>query len=106
MQCESLNLLLPTHGPGGTDLQWSAPLQPGASAWTYEVLRSTLAVDFEAAGVCLTLADPALPMGLDNEVPLDLFHYLVRAINDCPNNVGQGSLGQGTNGGRSGLTCP
>jgi hypothetical protein len=98
-------------GPGTAALlTWGAPSDAGgaAAALLYDVLRSDVPGDFTSAALCLesdagggTAGDPALPaVGA-------AFHYLVRALSQCPAGAGQGSLGSDSNGvARVGRACP
>ena len=88
-------------------LTWRVPQAPGASAVSYDTIRSGNPADFASDGLCLEsgdssdhkAADPALP------APGTVFYYLVRALNGCP--AGIGSLGTTSgNTDRSGPACP
>jgi hypothetical protein len=101
-------LTLPSDGPSGTLLEWTTPTDPGGVSWSYEVLRSSGASGF-ATAVCVVQDDPLTPMALDEEIPLngEIYHYLIRASNDCPAVAGEGSLGADSSGQeRSGVICP
>ena len=78
-------------------LGWTAPAEPGADAWTYDVLRSTSPSDFTIAECVAT--GLALPSLFEPEVPPTggLASYLVRAVNACP-VVGIGPLGTTSSG--------
>jgi hypothetical protein len=105
---EIVDLTLPSNDASGAVLQWSAPVEPGALSWSYDVLRSSSSDDFTGAA-CLVQDDPLSPMAVDEEIPLSLevYHYLVRAKNACPSTTGEGSLGTSSSGGeRSGASCP
>ena len=76
---------------GLSTLSWQPPDQPGAVAWTYDLLRSTAAGDFStaecvAAGTGGTEAtDPALPA--------PVLYYLVRVNNGCGSTLGTANGG-------------
>ena len=76
---------------GLSALSWQPPAEPGAVAWTYDLLRSTSAGDFSmaecvAAGIGGTEAtDPTLPASV--------LYYLVRVNNDCGSTLGTTSGG-------------
>ena len=85
----------------GTLLSWAAPAERGAETVSYQVLRSTNALDFVDATSCLPLADPTATTALDGGHPTsgELYCYLVQATNHCPAGVGPTGHGQGA-------TCP
>jgi hypothetical protein len=100
--------LLTSKGSGGSaTLNWTAPLEPGATAVTYDVLRSSKASDFsDTAAVCMADGDPSDTALTDNQVPLfgdKIFFYLARAINGCDQGVGEFCPASGP---RSGRDCP
>ena len=78
-------------GGSHTLLAWSAPSDPGATAWTYDVLRSDHPQDFTAAS-CLA-SGTTLPSGAAPDEPDGLFCYLVRVGNGCAANMGSDSGG-------------
>ena len=90
----------------GSFLQWTAPDELGGTSVVYDTLRADDTPDFLGAscvesddGSDLQAMTPAEPD------PGAVFHYLVRAENDCPD--GSGSLGQDSNGiDRVGAACP
>lgn len=84
----------PAAGLAVSDLStllWRPPDQPGAVAWTYDLLRSASAGDFSmadcvAAGIGGTeAADPTLPA--------PVLYYLVRVNNGCGSTLGAASGG-------------
>ncbi len=102
---EIQSLQLSHDGLGGADLGWLPPTEKGGVTVTYDVLRSS-DQDFVGSGLCLTLADPAVPAAADGDTPTAgiAFYYLARALNECPD---PGSLGTDSDGGkREGLACP
>lgn len=93
----------------GTSLNWSPPADFGGTEVGYDTLRSGDPNDFVFATVCVTDPDPFDLTVSDLEVPTlgSIFHYLVRATNDCPGAVGDGALGQdSTPTDRSAAGCP
>jgi len=88
--------------PGPNDMTWSAPLAPGASVVSYDLLRALDPADFSAAS-CVgggfggtAATDPTPPLLGE---PL---HYLVRAVNACGSSLGVDSVGSA----RPGAVCP
>jgi hypothetical protein len=90
-----------------TNLGWSQPAEIGGTSVAYDTLRSRHSDDFVATlrciesddGTDLTATDAAFPF------PGNLFYYLVRAVNDCPD--GDGPLGQASSGApRVAADCP
>jgi hypothetical protein len=82
----------------GTILSWTPPADFGGIQVGYDTLRSGDPEDFVFATVCVNDPDPFDLTVSDIEVPIlgSVFHYLVRATNDCPGAVGEGTLGQGS----------
>ncbi len=82
------------------------------SAWKdymfdYDLLKSTVAADFDAAASCLETNDSRDTQALERKSPAmgTAFFYLVRARNDCPG--GDGGIGFTASGvARNGRTCP
>jgi hypothetical protein len=93
-------------GSGTTTLSWLPPLDPGASAVAYEILRSTNPRNFLTSTSCVTDGDPTDTTATDLEVPgVEGFNYLVRAVNGCPS--GAGLVGRSsTNTPIAGRPCP
>ena len=92
-------------GKGPADralLDWEAPVDPGAAAVTYAVVRSQDPADFLSGADCLPLFNPNAPSAVDAEPPASgmFFAYLPRAVNGCP--LGEGSVGEG----REAISCP
>jgi hypothetical protein len=87
-------------------LSWLAPVDPGATSNSYDLLRSPDAGDFVTNAVCLPVDSGTLTAVDADTPPLGgLFYYLVRAENDCPGAVG--TLGTDSAGvPRIGRTCP
>lgn len=89
-------------------LTWSPPADPGATAPTYDVLRSSDPKSFTgASAICLADPNPSDTTVSDTQNPLPnkLFAYLIRAKNGCA--AGVGSLGTNSQGvPRSGRSCP
>ena len=74
---------------------------------SYEVLRSANADDFVTAAICLPSPDTRSTSLTDANDPGagGLFHYLVRAVNQCPEGVG--TLGfDSDEDERTGVSCP
>jgi hypothetical protein len=92
-------------GPDGS-LSWDVPTNPGAVAWTYDLLRSADPSDFLAAD-CVA-SDVTDPTAVDPTTPPAdaLSSYLVRAVNGCPVE-GVGPLGNTSSGApRTAAACP
>ncbi|HXV75126.1 MAG TPA: hypothetical protein VD788_02325 [Candidatus Polarisedimenticolaceae bacterium] len=110
MPGEARDLTLAHDTPSGVaTLSWTAPVDGGASAVSYAVLRSGDESDFVAAAVCLSAADPLATVATDVAAPPSggVFHYLVRAENACPAGAGLGDLGSSSAGAfRDGRACP
>jgi len=90
----------------GTWIGWTAPSDPGAETAGYELLRSPAPSDLSGA-VCVPIDDPAARETVDSDLPAaaELFVYLVRAVNSCPD--GAGPLGDGdAEGAREAAGCP
>jgi hypothetical protein len=81
-------------------LRWSPPLEPGGAPGTprYDTIRSESESDFLDSALCVETDDGSDLEATDTDVPLlgNVFHYLVRAENDC----GAGPIGGGTSGSR------
>ncbi len=87
-------------------LTWAEPSEPGSRTVPYDLLRSSTPETFDSA-VCLENADAADRVAYDETAPGSgqVFHYLVRGRNVCPD--GTGSLGMNSSGVvRTGPTCP
>jgi hypothetical protein len=100
------DLRLGPHAGGGTLLEWSPPVEPGAAGLTYETLRSINPINFVTSTLCLPDADATDTEVVDAEVPGagGVFCYLARAVNGCPD--GQGPLGRSSaNQPRQGTDC-
>jgi N-acetylneuraminic acid mutarotase len=88
------------------DLAWSPPNAPGATALTYDLVRSSAPDNFAYNVVCLG-AGTAATTATDLETPDEgqVFYYLVRAVNGCPS--GDGILGTSSDGTPvPGFSCP
>jgi hypothetical protein len=100
-------MLLVTKDPAGApSLTWQPPDDGGATAVTYETLRSTLPSDFVTAS-CLTAADPAATALIDTDAATagPFLSYLVRACNRCA--LGEGTTGTDSFGTeRNATSCP
>ncbi|MCP3981010.1 MAG: hypothetical protein GY716_17070 [bacterium] len=102
---EALDLFLAEFS-GFTLLTWFQPIEPGGTSWSYRGLRTASAADFMQAD-CLPDDDPDNLKITELESPPSgvVWHYLVRAVNNC--DSGEGSLGGGDGGSpRSGVSCP
>jgi len=95
---EATSLILSKSG-GDTVYTWSAPAEIGGNVVTYELLRTTTP-DFWAASTCLVGGDPSLTTMADSTDPAPdgLYSYLPRALNTCPADSGEGSIGSNTAG--------
>jgi hypothetical protein len=92
-----------------TKLEWEPPTESGAptSALVYDTLRSGIASNFQAAADCVESNDGPNTTATDLAVPSagQVFYYLTRAKNTCPQ--GSGSLGTDSQGNpRTGRSCP
>lgn len=88
-------------------LAWNAPGDPGAAAFTFDILRSPTAGDFTGAATCEASGTPAISL-VDASTPVtgQAFFYLVRALDACPSG-GVGTLGSDSSGlPRTGRACP
>lgn len=88
-------------------LVWVTPSAPGASALSYDTIRSGQASDFVASTTCMESDDGTDTRASDGTVPSEgsVFYYLVRAQNACPS--GQGPLGTASSGApRVARSCP
>lgn len=95
------------HAMGETVLEWFPPREVGATHLYYDTLRSDLPSDFLGPAVCVETRDDSDRAARDGAVPDPGtgFHYLVRALNDCPGGVG--TLGERSSGlPREGRPCP
>ena len=89
-------------------MSWNVPASPGAlaSALVYDTLRSGVASSFLGAD-CVESDDGTNTTATDLELPSagQVFYYLNRAQDACPNGVG--SLGTNSAGTpRLGRSCP
>src|SRR6266581_1873160 len=101
---EVRDLLLAANAP---TLFWSAPASLGGASVLYDTIRSQVAGDFDASGVCVESNDGLDMQATDALLPAPgrAFFYLVRAENSCPS--GQGPLGFRSNGQPiTGRGCP
>jgi hypothetical protein len=93
---------------GGTNpaLSWSAPANPGATTWVYDLIRADVKNNFTGGGSCiLTNTTSTTQTTSQNPALGHAYYFLVRAENSCP--AGQGSLGTYSNGApRTARTCP
>jgi hypothetical protein len=102
----ALDSLRIAQASGTTVLSWLPPVETGAIAVRYDTLRSDLPGDFFDAAVCLE-SDDGDVLTEDGVLPAvgSIFHYLIRAENDCPG--GTGAMGTDSAGvPRSGRSCP
>jgi len=85
-------------------LVWKRPADMGGPVSpVYDLVRADSPQGFQAAGVCIEADDGAdtTAIDLDEPVAQGIFYYLVRAENAC----GAGSLGIGSAGARSAVSC-
>jgi len=100
--------------PDRMTLAWSPPLQPGATALTYDTIRSRHPASFWNTGypgyaTCVESGDGADNSAFDPVEPAigAAFYYLIRAYSGCPEETGIGSLGKRSDGTtRAGRLCP
>jgi hypothetical protein len=100
-----------THSRAGDDtiLEWDAPIDLGATTASYEVVRSSNALNFLTSTSCLGDGDPSDTELLESEIPApgEAFSYLVRAVNGCPGEEGEGDVGRDSeNVMRPSADCP
>jgi bacillopeptidase F len=89
-----------------TRLVWAPPASPGGSldSLRYDTLRTTTPDNFTGA-TCVATDDATSEAVDDPDVPGHAFYYLVRADNDCGDNLG--SLGTDSSAvPRDGADCP
>jgi hypothetical protein len=99
---EALNLNVAQSGADAT-LTWDAPVAPGGSAPTYDVIRSDRSNDFTGGASCLESGDGADRTATDSATPTSIYYYLVRPLSAC----GAGITGTSSNGSpRTARTCP
>ncbi|HET8946501.1 MAG TPA: immunoglobulin domain-containing protein [Candidatus Polarisedimenticolia bacterium] len=83
----TLNLTHTPPGAGGvTSLSWSAPATGGTAAgMLYDVVRSSVAADFVAAGICVESDDGPNTVATDASAPAagGIFFYVVRPQDAC-----------------------
>jgi hypothetical protein len=84
------------------NLRWSAPLEPGASIPTYDLLRSPEAAGFVGAGCIESGQTDLVATDAASPPPGGLYAYLVRVLNPCGNSLGRFSSGAP----RVAPTCP
>lgn len=89
---EVVGLLVHRGSAGEMMLDWSRPIEPGATRPAYDVLRSNVASDFATNPACVPGGDPTASSRTDFDILAGgrLF-YLVRARSTC-------ALGVGTSG--------
>jgi len=86
---------------------WSEPLDAGGTTPVYDTLRSSDPANHVTGAFCVESDEGSDREASDTDEPAPgvVWHYLVRAQNDCPE--GAGDLGHDSNGAeRSGRTCP
>ena len=94
---------------GVSTFTWLPPLDPGGTAPSYQVLRSSDPSNFVDATTCLVLPNAQVAMATDGASPAPgaVFYYLVRALNACPGDEGLGPLGASSSGAEhQGRSCP
>ena len=83
-------------------LSWSPPAEPGADSLAYDLLRFE-AADAAASAGCLESGDfDTSAVDSDLPAPGSLYYYLVRAVNDCGQTLGNDSFDIA----RLGASCP
>ncbi len=90
-----------------TRMQWDAPSEPGATVWSFELLRSTTPENFFTATECVADPNSADRTAEDSEdpQPAEILFYVVRARNGCP--MGEGTVGRRSDGvPRPARSCP
>lgn len=79
-------------------LSWDPPAAPGGTAPRYDTVRSGIASNFDPGiALCLETDDDSDTGAVDPAVPASggIFHYLVRAENDCAAGTGPTGTSQG-----------
>ncbi len=87
-------------GISGDSFSWTAPSDPGATTYVYDVLRSSIASDFSGA-TCLESNITGTSV-TDSDTPAPALYYLVRVENSAGSNMGTDSFSID----RTGATCP
>jgi len=94
---------------GQVVLTWDAPFDYGASSVTYEVVRSVDSADFMDDPTCMIPPNPSANFIAEHQTPDpgSGFCYLVRATNECPGELGEGGVGDDSEGDpRLAASCP
>lgn len=90
-------------------IEWMSPAFSGATSLVYDVLRSGDPSDFETEVACVETNDGNDTLAFDYEhpqLPGEVYYYLIRAENYCPNGLGLGFLGDDSAGvPRMGADC-
>ena len=108
---EEVENVVADHDPqtGTTTLSWMAPLEMGGTSVSYETIRSSNPVNFVTSSACMIGAPPENTSIVDVTTPPpgEVFYYVTRAVNACPGDEGEGSLGRDSNNiPREGRSCP
>jgi subtilisin family serine protease len=88
---DPINDLQAGGGPT-TTLSWSQPADPGATTFSYDVVRSALPGDFSGA-ICVESGESDT-VAQDDTPPGEAFYYIVRTVNPCGGNPGESSNGE------------
>lgn len=84
-------------GAGGTTfLDWVGATASGSTAAAFDVVRSKNPASFgplEPTAICLESRDATDSFATDEDIPANLFVYLVVARNDCGSDAGTDSTG-------------
>jgi subtilisin family serine protease len=76
---------------GNTALSWTEPTDVGATTFSYDVLRTTLAGDM--AGSTCVVSGQSGTTTTDSTMPGQVFYYVVQTVNPCGPNPGSTSGG-------------
>jgi len=88
-------------------LTWTSPAVAGGTSIVYETIRTEVRTGFTGLAdswTCVQPADNSMTENADDETPIAVFYYSVRAANDC----GGGTLGNSSGGFEriADLICP
>ena len=72
------------------NLTWTAPADPGATVYVYDVLTSRLPNDWSIFEAECVESDDTDTVATESSSPLagEIYHYLVRVENACGGNMG------------------
>ena len=82
---------LQLEGGGNTAISWTQPEDVGATIFSYDLLRTTLAGDL--AGSTCVVSGQSGTTAADSTMPGQAFYYVVQTVNPCGPNPGSTSDG-------------